>query len=53
MTNAHSETELITVCCQNPTLGVLSSCSMLSVLAGALFKKFSLFLNMPRTEVFC
>jgi hypothetical protein len=28
---------------QNVTLGVLSSRSMLSVLVGALFKKFSLF----------
>jgi hypothetical protein len=29
-------------------LGALSSCSALSVLVGALFKKFGLFLNMPR-----
>jgi len=36
------------VCCQNLTLGVLSNCSALSVLFGALFKKFSLFLNTPR-----
>jgi hypothetical protein len=33
------------VCCQNLTLGALSSRSVLSVLVGALFKKFGLFLN--------
>jgi hypothetical protein len=33
------------VCCQNLTLGALSSRSALSVLVGALFKKFGLFLN--------
>jgi hypothetical protein len=37
------------VCCQNLTLGALSSHSGLSVLVGALLKKFSLYLNMPRT----
>jgi len=37
----------MTVCCQNLTLGVLNSRSALSVLAGALFKKFGLFLNTP------
>ena len=47
-TNAHSETGQMEVCCQNLTLGVLSNCSALSVLFGALFKKFSLFLNTPR-----
>jgi hypothetical protein len=31
------------VCCQNLTLGALSSCSALSKLVGALFKKFGLF----------
>ena len=36
------------VCCQNLTLGALSSRSALSVLVGALFKKFGLFLNTPR-----
>jgi hypothetical protein len=36
------------VCFQNLTLGALSSRSALSLLAGALFKKFSLFLNTPR-----
>ena len=36
------------VCYQNLTLGALSSRSALSVLVGALFKKFGLFLNMPR-----
>jgi len=35
------------VCCQNLTLGALHSRSALSVLAGALFKKFGLFLNKP------
>jgi hypothetical protein len=35
------------ICCQNLTLGALSSHSALSVLFGGLFKKFSLFLNMP------
>jgi len=35
------------VCCQNLTLGALSSHSALSVLVGMLFKKFSLFLNTP------
>jgi hypothetical protein len=32
------------VCCQNLTLDTLSSRSALSVLIGALFKKFGLFL---------
>jgi hypothetical protein len=49
-TNAHSETGKMAVCCQNLTLGVLSSRSALSVLVGALFKKFSLFLNTPPTK---
>jgi hypothetical protein len=35
------------VCCQNLTLGALSSRNVLSVLVGALFKKFGLFLNTP------
>jgi hypothetical protein len=39
------------VCCQNLTLGVLSSRSALSELFGALFKKFGLFLNTLRTSV--
>jgi hypothetical protein len=46
--NAHSETGQIAVCCQNLTLGVLSSRSALSMLVGALFKKFGLFFNTPR-----
>jgi hypothetical protein len=46
-TNAHSETGQMTVCCQNLTRGVLSRRSVLYVLVGALFKKFSLFLNTP------
>jgi hypothetical protein len=41
--------EHITVCCQNLTLGALSSRNALSVLVGALFKKFSVFLNTPIT----
>jgi hypothetical protein len=44
-TNAHSETGQMAVCCQNLTLGVLSSCSALSMLVGALFKMFGLFFN--------
>jgi hypothetical protein len=47
-TNAHSETGQMAVCCQNLTLGALSSCSALSVLVSAPFKKFDLFLNTPR-----
>jgi hypothetical protein len=35
------------VCCQNLTLGAFSSHSAVSVLVGALFKKFGLFFNMP------
>jgi len=34
------------LCFQNLTLGALSSRSALSVLIGALFKKFGLFLNV-------
>jgi hypothetical protein len=33
------------VCCQNLMLGALSSRSAFSLLVGALFKKFGLFLN--------
>jgi len=47
-TNAHSKTGQMAVCCQNLTLGALSSCSALSVLVGTLFKKFGLFLNTSR-----
>ena len=47
-TNAHSETGQMAVYCQNLTLGALSSRSALSVLVGAIFKKFGLFLNTPR-----
>jgi hypothetical protein len=36
------------VCCQNLTLGAPSSRSALSVLVGALFKKFGTFLSTPR-----
>jgi hypothetical protein len=42
-TNAHSETGQMAVCCQNLTLGVLSSRRALYLLVGALFKKFGLF----------
>jgi hypothetical protein len=42
MTNAHNETGQMAVCCQNLTLGALSSRSALSVLVGTLFKKFGL-----------
>jgi hypothetical protein len=35
------------VFCQNLMLGVLSSRSALSILVGALSKKFDLFLNTP------
>jgi len=50
MNNAHSEMGQMAVCCQNLTLGALSSCSALSVLVGLLFKKFGLFLNSPCTS---
>jgi hypothetical protein len=39
------------VCCQNLMLGALNSRSALSLLMGALFKKFGLFLNTPRTYI--
>jgi hypothetical protein len=39
-TNAHSETGQMAVCCQNLKRGEPSSRSALSVLVGALFKKF-------------
>jgi hypothetical protein len=48
-TNAHSETGLMAVCCLSLMLGALGSCSTLSVLVGALLKKFGLFMNMPCT----
>jgi len=48
MTNAHSETGQMAVCCQNLTLGAVNSRSALSVVVGALFKKFRFFLNTPR-----
>jgi hypothetical protein len=35
------------VCCQNLTVGSLSSRSALSLLVGALFKQFGLVLNTP------
>jgi DTW domain-containing protein YfiP len=47
-TNAYSETGQMAVYCQNLTLGALSSCSALSVMVGALFEKFGLFLNTHR-----
>jgi hypothetical protein len=39
------------VCYKNLTLGALSSRSALSVLVGALFKKFGLFLNTPLIQI--
>jgi hypothetical protein len=39
------------VCCQNLMLGALSR-HTLSVLVGALFKNFGLFLNTPRILLF-
>jgi len=47
VTNGHSETRQMAVCCQNLPLGVLSSRSVLPVPVGALFKKFGLYLNNP------
>jgi len=47
-TNAHSEAGQMAVCCQNLRLGALSSRRAPSLLVGALFKKFCLFLNTPR-----
>ena len=47
-TNAHSENGKMAVYCEDMTLGALSSCSAPPLLVGALFKKFSLFLNTPR-----
>jgi hypothetical protein len=48
-----SETGQMTVCCQNLTLGALNGRSALSTLVGALFKKFGIFLNTPRTPAPC
>jgi hypothetical protein len=50
-TNVHKETGQMAVCCQNLPLDALSSCSTPSVLVGALFKKFSLFLNTPCKKI--
>jgi hypothetical protein len=49
--NAHSETGRMAVCFQNLTLGALSSRNALSVLVGALFKKFDIFLSTPRISM--
>jgi len=43
MINAHSEMGQMALCCQNLMLGALSGHSALSMLVGALFKKFGLF----------
>ena len=51
-TSAHSQTGQMAVCCQTLTLGAHSSHSALSVLVGALFKKFALFLNTPRVYIY-
>jgi hypothetical protein len=48
MTNAHSETGQMAVCCQILALGAFRSRSVLSLLVGALFKNLSLLLNTPR-----
>jgi len=40
------------VCCQNLPLGVLSNHYTPSVLVGALFRKFGLFLNMTPLDRF-
>jgi hypothetical protein len=48
-TNVHDETGQMAVFCQNLTLGALSSRGALSMLVGALFEKFGLFLNTPST----
>jgi len=48
MTNAHSEMGQMAVCSQNLTLDALISRNALSVLVGALFKKFGLSLNNSR-----
>ena len=50
MTNAHSETGQMAVCCRSLTLGALSSLSALSLPVGALFKKFGPFMITPRSE---
>jgi hypothetical protein len=47
--NAQRETGKMAVCCQNLTLGALSSLSAPCVMVGALFKKFGLFLNTSGT----
>jgi hypothetical protein len=44
-TNDHNETGQMAVCCQNLTLGAHSTRNALSVLVGASFKNFGLFLN--------
>jgi len=46
-TTAHIETRQTAFCCRNLTLGKFGSRSALSMLVGALFKKFGLFLNTP------
>ena len=49
--NAPSKTGQMAVYWQNLTLGALSNHSALSLLVGALFKKFGPFLNTPRILV--
>ena len=51
--NAHSEAGQVAVCCQNVALGVFSSLRTLSMLVGALFKMFRLFLNTPLISKAC
>jgi hypothetical protein len=50
-TDAHSETGQMALCCQNLTLGSHSCRSALSMLVGALCKKFGLFLNTPHIVI--
>jgi hypothetical protein len=51
-TNAYSGTGQMAVCCQNLTLGALSSRSPLSMPVGVFFKKFGLFLNPPYIYIY-
>jgi hypothetical protein len=50
MTNAHSETGQMAICCQNLPLGDLSSRSAPSVLVGELFKKVRSFFEHAESQ---
>jgi hypothetical protein len=52
-TNAHSETGQMAVCCQNLSLGALSSRSAPCLLVGALFKKVLSFFLTRRDSGKC